>query len=32
MLTRLRAQAVIEWKDDALQRLYEERVAERSDS
>jgi peptidyl-prolyl cis-trans isomerase SurA len=32
MLTRLREQAVIEWKDDTLQALYEARVAEGNDS
>lgn len=28
LLTRLRSQAVIEWKDEALRQLYEKRVAE----
>lgn len=28
MLARLRTQAVIEWKDDALKQIYEKRVAE----
>jgi peptidyl-prolyl cis-trans isomerase SurA len=28
MLARLRAQAVIQWKDENLQRLYEQRIAE----
>ena len=28
LLTRLRSQAVIEWKDETLRQLYEKRVAE----
>lgn len=30
LLARLRAQAVIEWKDDTLRQLYENRLAERA--
>ena len=29
LLARLRANAVIEWKDDSLRRIYEQRLAER---
>lgn len=32
MLTRLRAQAVIEWKDENLKQLYENRIAELAQS
>jgi peptidyl-prolyl cis-trans isomerase SurA len=32
LLTRLRAQAVIEWKDETLKALYEARLAEGTDS
>ena len=28
LLTRLRSQAVIEWKDESLRQIYEKRVAE----